>query len=166
MTDLNKPATPVDWLEEPKKRPETLNVISILTFVGSGLAILGQIYNFFKARSTYDQLVQNQDKIDQLPEFAKKLMGSDPIGIARKTLENRMPMLILVIVASALCIYGALQMRQLKKVGFPIYVIGELLPFVAYYIFIGQMSVFALVFSLLVAGAFIIMYATQLKHMS
>ena len=54
MTDLNKPATPENWLEEPKKRPDTLNVISILTFVGSGIAILGQIYSFFKAQSTYE----------------------------------------------------------------------------------------------------------------
>jgi hypothetical protein len=166
MTDVQKPATPANWLEEPKKRPETLNVISILTFIGSGIAIIGQIYNFFKAQSTYDQLVQNQDKLDQMPDFVKKLMGPDPMGSARRTLENRTPMLILVIVASVLCIYGALQMRQLKKVGFPIYVIGELLPIAAYYIFIGPMSVFTLIFSLLINGAFIIMYATQLKHMS
>ena len=166
MTDVRKPATPENWLEEPKKRPETLNVISILTFVGSGIAILGQIYSFFKAQSTYDQIVQNQDKMDQAPDFVKKLMGSDPVGMARKTLENRTPMLILAIVAAVLCIYGALQMRQLKKIGFPIYVIGELLPLVAYYIFIGPMGVFTLVFSLLINGAFIIMYATQLKHMS
>ena len=166
MTDRPKPATPENWLEEPKKLPETLNVISILTFVGSGVAILGQIYSFFKAQSTYDQIAQNQDKMDQAPEFLKKLMGPDPVGMARKTLENRTPMLILAIVAAALCIFGALQMRQLKKIGFPIYVIGELLPIVAYYIFIGQMGVFTLVFSLLINGAFIIMYATQLKHLS
>jgi hypothetical protein len=166
MTDVQKPATPDNWLEEPKRRPETLNVITILTFVGSGMGILTQIYSYFKAQSNYDQIVQNQDKLEQLPGFLKKMMGSDPVGMARKTLETRTPMLILVVVAAALCIYGALQMRQLKKIGFPIYVIGELLPFVAYYIFIGQMSVFSLVFALLIAGAFIAMYATQLKHMS
>jgi hypothetical protein len=166
MTDLNKPVTSGDWLDEPKKRPETLNVISILTFVGSGIAILGQIYSFFKAQSTYDQMVQNQDKLDQAPAFVKKLMGSDPITMARKTLENRTPMLILAIVAAGLCIYGALQMRQLKKIGFPIYIIGELLPILAYYIFIGPMGVFTVGFSLLINGAFIIMYATQLKYMS
>ncbi len=166
MTDLQKPATPDNWLEEPKKRPETLNVISILTFVGSGLAILTQCYSFFTAQSSYDQIVKNQDKLDQMPDFVKRMMGPDPIGMARKTLETRTPMLILVIVASALCIYGALQMRQLKKVGFPIYVIGEILPFIVYYIFVGPMPVFSLVFGLLIAGAFIIMYATQLKHLS
>ncbi|HEY4290156.1 MAG TPA: hypothetical protein VGN00_23810 [Puia sp.] len=166
MTDVQKPATPGNWLEEPKKRSETLNVISILTFVGSGIAILGQIYSFFKAQSTYDQILQNQDKMEQAPDFLKKLMGSDPVGMARKTLENRTPMLVLAIVAAALCIYGALQMRKLKKIGFPIYVIGELLPIIAYYIFVGPMGIFTLIFSLLINGAFIIMYATQLKHMS
>ena len=166
MTDVQKTATPENWLQEPKKRPETLNVITILTFVGSGITILSQLYSFFKAQSAYDQIVQNQDKMEQAPEFLKKLMGSDPVGLARKTLENRTPILILGIVAAVLCIYGALQMRQLKKIGFPIYVIGELLPFVVSFIFVGQMPIFGLVFALLINGAFIIMYATQLKHMS
>ena len=166
MTDLNKPATPQNWLEEPKKRPDTLNVITILTFIGSGLAILTQCYSFVTAQSSYDQIVKNQDKLDQMPDFVKRMMGPDPVGMARKTLENRTPMLILAIVAAALCIYGALQMRQLKKIGFPIYVIGELLPIIAYYVFIGPMGVFTLIFSLLINGAFIIMYATQLKHLS
>jgi len=166
MTDVQKPATPDNWLEEPKKRSETLNVISILTFIGSGLAILLQFYSFVKAQSNYDQIVQNQDKLDQIPDFIKRMMGPDPVGMARKTLETRTPMLILVVVAAALCIYGALQMRQLKKIGFPIYVIGEMLPIIAYYIFIGSMPVFSLVFALLINGAFIIMYATQLKHMA
>ena len=166
MTDVQKTATPENWLQEPKKRPETLNVITILTFVGSGITILSQLYSFFKAQSAYDQIVQNQDKMEQAPEFLKKLMGSDPVGLARKTLENRTPILILGIVAAVLCIYGALQMRQLKKIGFPIYVIGELLPFVVSFIFVGQMPIFGLVFALLINGGFIIMYATQLKHMS
>jgi hypothetical protein len=166
MTDVQKTATPENWLEEPKKRPETLNVISILTFVGSGFAILVQLYSFVKAQSNYDQIVQNQDKLDQMPGFLKRMMGPDPVGMARKTLESRTPMLILAIVASALCIFGAMQMRQLKKIGFPIYVIGEILPFIAYYIFVGPMPIFSLVFGLLINGGFIIMYATQLKHLS
>jgi hypothetical protein len=166
MTDAQQPATPENWLEEPKKRSGMLNVITILTFVGSGLAIVGQIYSFFSAQRNYEQIVQAQDKMDQAPDFIKKMVGPDPVGIARKTLESRTPMLILGIVAAALCIYGALQMRQLKKIGFPIYVIGELLPIVAYYIFIGQMGIFTLVFTMLIAGAFIVMYATQLKRLS
>jgi len=166
MTDVQKPKTPENWLEEPKKRPETLNIISILTFIGSGITILLQLYSFAKAQSNYDQIVQNQDKLDQLPGFLKRMMGSDPVGMARKTLETRTPMLILVVVAAALCIYGAMQMRQLKKIGFPIYIIGELLPFIAYYIFLGPMPIISLVFGLLINGGFIIMYATQLKHLS
>lgn len=166
MTDAQRPATPENWLEEPKKRSETLNVITILTFIGSGIAIVSGIWGFFNAQHSYDQIVQAQDKMDQAPEIIKRMVGPDPVGMARKALENRTPMLILGIVAAALCIYGALQMRQLKKIGFPIYVIGELLPLVAYYIFIGQMGIVTLALTVVIAGAFIIMYATQLKHLS
>ncbi|HTI88987.1 MAG TPA: hypothetical protein VL727_00295 [Puia sp.] len=166
MTDVQKTAASGSFLEEPKKRPETLNVISILTFIGSGITILTQFVSFFRAQSNYDQMVQNQDKMEQAPDFLKRLMGPDPVGMARKTLENRTPMLILGIVGAVLCIYGAVQMRKLKKIGFPIYVIGELLPFVVSFIFIGQMPIFGLVFALLINVAFIIMYATQLKYLS
>jgi hypothetical protein len=166
MTDVQKPATSDNWLEEPPKRTDTLNVITILTFIGCAIIIYFQFREFFRAQSTYDQIVQNQDKIEQLPAIVKKIMGPDPIGKARKTLENRTPMLILGVVAAALCVYGAVLMRQLKKIGFPIYVIGELLPLLAYYIFIGQMSMLILIFSLLINGIFILLYAGQLKHMS
>ncbi|HEY6900407.1 MAG TPA: hypothetical protein VI233_07185 [Puia sp.] len=165
MTDYQQPANP-NLLEEPKKPTETLKVISVLTFIGSGIAIFGQVYSFLTAQKSYDTIVQMQDKMDQAPDFVKKMMGPDPIGTARKTLEARTPMLILAIVASVLCIYGAMQMRQLKKQGFPIYVVGELLPIVAYFIFIGQMSIFALCFSLIIAGLFIFLYAGQRKYMS
>ncbi|MBS1660134.1 MAG: hypothetical protein JST68_03685 [Bacteroidetes bacterium] len=165
MTDYQQSANP-NLLEEPRKPSETLKVISVLTFIGSGLAILAQLYSFFTAQKSYDTVVQMQDKMDQAPDFVKKMMGPDPVGTARKTLEAKTPMLIIAIVASVLCIYGAMQMRQLKKQGFPVYVIGEVLPIFAYYIFIGQMSIFALCFSLLIAGLFIFLYASQRKYMS
>jgi hypothetical protein len=166
MTDFQQPGAPANLLEEPKKRSETLNVITILTFIGSGIAIISQVYSFFKAQASYDQMVAMQDKMDQMPGFMKGMMGGDPIEMTRKALENRTPLLILNVVAAVLCIYGAMQMRQLKKAGFPIYVIGELLPFATMFIFLGSMGGFALIFSLLIAAVFIFLYASQRKHLS
>jgi hypothetical protein len=166
MTDFQQPGAPANLLEEPKKRSETLNVITILTFVGSGIAIISQLYSFFKAQASYDQMVAMQDKMDQMPGFMKGMMGGDPIEMARKALDNRVPLLILVVVAAVLCIYGAMQMRQLKKVGFPIYVIGELLPIPTTMILLGITSGFGLIFSLLIAAVFIILYASQRKYLS
>jgi hypothetical protein len=168
MADLNQPANTENWLEEPRKLPSLLNVLTILTFIGCGLAIVGGITGYFTAASTYDKQVQLQDKMDQMPDFVKNLAGPDPVGNARKQLENRIPITLLTLVAGALCLYGAIQMRKLKKTGFPIYIVGELLPFLTIIIFIGSGLITSVtgIISLLISAVFIILYATQLKYLS
>ena len=154
------------FLEEPKKIPDMLNVLTILTFVGSGIGFCSSIWGFFKAQDSYDKMVEAQSKLDSMPDFAKKLMGPEMLEMTRKALENRTPILILALLSYALCVYGAIQMRQLKKAGFTIYLVGELLPIVAGAIFIGIgfFGGFAIV-GYLIYAIFIILYATQLKYM-
>jgi hypothetical protein len=154
------------FLEEPKKIPDMLNVLTILTFVGSGIGFCSSIWGFFKAQDSYDKMVEAQSKLDSMPDFAKKFMGPEMLEMTRKALENRTPILILALLSYALCVYGAIQMRQLKKAGFTIYLVGELLPIVAGAIFIGTglFGGFAIV-GYLIYAVFIILYATQLKYM-
>jgi hypothetical protein len=154
------------FLEEPKKIPDMLNVLTILTFVGSGIGFISSIWSCVKAQDNYDKMVAAQSNLDSMPDFAKKLMGPEMMEMARKSLENRIPILILSLLSYALCVYGAIQMRQLKKAGFTIYLVGELLPIVAVAIFIGSgtFGVFA-IFGYCIYIIFIILYATQLKYM-
>jgi hypothetical protein len=61
-----------------------------------------------------------------------------------------------------------MQMRNLKKQGYLIYVIGELLPILSFAIFIGFGGLFggiAMMFSTLFALLFIILYTTQRKYL-
>jgi hypothetical protein len=167
MTDTNAKTDLLNW-EEPKKLPDMLNVLTILTFVGSGLFACSALYSFLNAQKSYDNIIKMQDKLDDAPAIVKKFMGPDMIELARKSVENRTPILLLTLIAYGLCTYGAIQMRKLKKTGFSIYVLGELLPLVTGLIFIGTTSVggFAYIFTVLILAIFIILYATQLKHMS
>jgi hypothetical protein len=167
MTDTNTKPDQLNWVE-PKKLPDMLNVLTILTFIGSGLAVLISLYGFVKAPQTYSEMVKMQDKMDQVPAFVKKMMGADPVGAALKALDNRTPLLLLSLVAYGLCIYGAIQMRNYKKIGFSIYVLGELLPLVTSALFLGTASLSGtgVIFSLLLSLVFIILYATQLKNLS
>ena len=64
MADLNQPANTENWLEEPKKLPSMLNVLTILTFIGNGLGFFSAFYSFFSAASNYDKIVQAQDQPD------------------------------------------------------------------------------------------------------
>ena len=81
--------------------------------------------------------------------------------------ENRLPILILSLVAIGLSLYGVLQMRKLKKQGFLFYVIGELLPFLTGAFFIGTFTLsgtFAVV-GYVIAAIFIILYASHRKNL-
>jgi hypothetical protein len=167
MTDINQPANTENWLEEPKKLPAMLNVLTILTFIANGLGFITSFYSYFSAASNYDKVVQAQDQIDQMPGFVKNMMGPDPVGTARRTLENRLPILLLTIVGCLLCFYGAWQMRKLKKTGFTIYIVGDVVPLISMCLFIGASTLtgFAGIFGLIITVVFIILYATQLKYL-
>ena len=167
MADLNQPANTENWLEEPKKLPSMLNVLTILTFISNGLGFITAFYSYFSAASNYDKVVQAQDKMDQMPDFVKNMMGPDPVGNARRMLDNRLPIMLLTLVGCLLCFYGAFQMRKLKKTGFTIYIIGDVVPFIGLFIFIGasMLTGFSGIFGLLITIVFIILYATQLKYL-
>jgi hypothetical protein len=144
-----------------------LNVLTILTFIGNGLGFIGAFYSYFSAASNYDKVVQAQDKIDQMPDWAKKMMGPDPVGNARRMLDNRLPIMLLTLVGCLLCFYGAWEMRKLKKTGFTIYIVGDIVPFISLFIFIGASALtgFTGIFTLIIVVVFVILYATQLKYM-
>jgi hypothetical protein len=167
MTDTNAKPDLLNW-EEPKKLPDMLNVLTILTFIGNGLGLLFSLYGFINARATYEKTVQMQDKMDEMPAVVKKMMGSDPVGASLRMLDNRVPILLLALVAYGLCIYGAIQMRQRKKMGFSLYILGDIVPLVSAFLFIGvgSLSGFGFLFGMAITVVFILLYASQLKHMS
>lgn len=167
MADINPSSKQENWLGEPRKLPDTLNVLTILTFIGCGVGLLGTLYGFFFAQSMYDSAVKAQENMDRAPAFLKSLQGPDPIGSARAMLDNKLPIFLLSLVALALCLYGAIQMRQWKKNGFTFYLIGELLPILTGYLFIGASTLtgFRFVLGIGFTALFIILYATQLKHL-
>lgn len=143
-----------------------LNVLTILTFIGCALSFIGSIWSFFTAEKSYKQLLEAQDKMGDAPAWAKSFMKPEMIEVARKAAENRLPLFILGIVAVALCFYGALQMRQLKKQGYILWLVGEILPLASgmFFIGMGMFSGFYLLL-LLFPVIFIILYTFQRKHL-
>lgn len=80
------------------KRPSFLTVLCILTFIGSGLGIIGGLLG---------------------------MIGSSALGMFAP--QGTMIVQIIALAASALCLFGAIQMWGLKKQGFMMYVLGALL---------------------------------------
>lgn len=151
--------------------PTGLNVLTILTIIGCVIGLGFSILGFVNAKSSYDKKEQvlEQMKSADTPKFLKSMMG-DPANFEQtviKGYENRIPILILSLVALALCFVGAMQMRKRKKQGYLLYVIGELIPFVTMAFFIGffALSGFTFIFSLVIAAVFILLYTMQKKHL-
>jgi hypothetical protein len=169
MAGSNPTVKPNDdnWLgEHGEKLPSTINVLTILTFIANGLGFILAFVGYFRAQASYDATVKSTADLDKAPDWARKMAGPHPVETAQAMLDNKLPVLIISVVASVLCFYGAVQMRKLKKSGFSLYILGDIVPFTTG-IFIG-FDVFATItygFIIAITILFVILYATQLKYM-
>lgn len=156
---------------QKKPLPGGLNALTILTYIGCVIAFLGAIWNFYNAKHAYDTRADVIEKMNSgtMPSWAKNMMPdmSHFEEMVTKAYENRIPILLLTLAATALCFIGATQMRKMKKQGFVLYTIGEILPFFTSAFFIGTFvltGTFAYV-GYAIALLFILLYAGQRKNM-
>lgn len=152
-------------LDQPKL-PSILNVLTILSIIGSILGLIGGVYNFVTAEEGYKKMLEAQSKMQDAPAFVKKMMGPEMLETLRKTAENKVPLLVLTLIGSALCLYGAIEMRKLKKQGYMLWMVGEILPLVGSVVFIGfgmfsGFGIGGLIFPLL----FIALYTVNRKYL-
>jgi len=141
--------------------PQGIKVLSILTYVGSGLQILGSVFNYFMSAYSVKQLeaMKEMEKQSSMKGMSSFFKWSTDATL--KQYEYRLTLLIVSVVSAVLCIYGVLQMRKLRRQGFVIYSIAEFAFPVVTTVLVGFVSG---VFGLLVALLFVILYALQRKH--
>jgi L-asparagine transporter-like permease len=70
-----------------------LKVLTILTFIGSGIAILSGIYQYMTADKILAAMQQmaNSPDFDKMPDFAKKFYSPEAIELVRLSVENKLP---------------------------------------------------------------------------
>lgn len=156
---------------EKPKLSRTLNVLTILTFIGCAFQLLGALWQFSTAQKNYDDKDAMLEKMNspEMPAFARSMMGNpkDYEMMVTKNLDNKVPLLIVGLLSAGLCFFGALQMRKLMKQGYLLYVIGELLPFISMAFFVGTFAMKGFGFYA-VAGIsllFILLYTSQRKKL-
>ncbi len=151
---------------ETKKLPTGLNVLTILTFIWSAYELYSSISNFFRGKQALVEMQNAQEKMAEAPAWAKKLAGPEMMAVMEKSIENKLPLLIIGLVSVALCVYGAIEMRKLKKQGYLLWLIGEMLPYVGAVIFIGGIFFNTFIaFFIIFPIIFIILYTLQRKHL-
>lgn len=167
MTDLNEIKDTLNLEEHDiKKLPQMLNVLTILTYVGSGLGILSGIYSYFticNSVETFEEL----EGLSSMDGLAGRMMEG-AMELATKQCDSRLLILIATLAACALTIYGAMQMRNLKKQGFTLYAVGELLLPVVTIILLGSgaLSGMLMATSFVFPIIFIVLYFTQRKYLT
>jgi hypothetical protein len=172
MTDFNQNVDQAKDLlnleqKDMSKLPSMLNVLTILTYVGCAIGAIMSIWGYFSAASSY-KLIQAMETSPGTGNRALDNMMSAGAEMAKKQYDNRLMILLLGLVGIVLCFYGAMQMRNLKKQGYLFYVIGEVLPILSFAIFVGFGSIFSgisMIFGVLIAAVFIILYTTQRKFL-
>lgn len=142
--------------------PQGLNVLTILSFIGNGVQIIGSIIGYFLIDYSVKQAKQMTD-MEKEPAL-KGMSGFFKLSADAtiKQYEHRVLLLVVGLIASAICIYGVWQMRQYKKQGFVIYAAGEFaLPLVTV-LLVGW---FSAVFGLFIAVLFTLLFNYQRKYL-
>jgi hypothetical protein len=154
--------------QQPKGLPGMLNVLTILTFIGCGIAYISSIISFFSASNYEKNMAEMEELQDNMGdnELANSMMQGS-VDMMQKSYDYRYIILLSGLLFTTLCLIGALQMRKLKKSGYTLYVIGEIAPIVIMGALIGFSLVggLTILMSLVFAVVFVILYTTQRKYL-
>lgn len=158
----------------PRKRPDFLTVLCILTFIGSGFGLVSALTNYANAdvltEIAKDALDQSKEKVDEDLEGSEK-------GIANKVISGAASMMdpvklkqnyLLTFVSNLITLSGAFLMFRLKKAGFWLYVAGTLMLVVTPVIIFGPGNLFSLGLTFLfgiIGILFIVLYSLNLKYL-
>jgi hypothetical protein len=164
---MNEALDQLDNFEQkPAELPVFLKVLCILTFVGSGWGLLSGLFNVVMVDSSRELL----ETANRFSDGIYDRMGFDIDEMIRWTNYSNYANLL----GSALCLTGALLMWKLKKVGFYLYVPGNLIPLIVSFFAVNYMmgsgpfaslGMIGVVFGSLFSLAFIVMYGVNFKHL-
>lgn len=151
-----------------RKRPVFLTILCLLSFAGIAFVIATSLNNLTIIPAGEKMIEDHTANGSSFFEYIDVKGIDNYIGFYR--VYN-----ICCIVASIVCLSGVILMWKLRRVGFYLYVVGEIAPVLVFFILFGrdfQNPLLSLKFMtsallmFLVAVAFIVMYAMNYKRMS
>lgn len=175
MTDMNTGAAAAP------KRPSFLTVLCILSFIGCALGLATGVWGYFSNKtaaasglgdqvnerldSAMDDAMTNGEMTDQERQMAESITNALGGGI---NFDNAATASLVGGLMCIVCFIGVFMMWNLKKTGFFIYLIGQVVSIAAPFIWSSGLGIFGSMFSMI--GAifpiiFVILYALNLKHM-
>ncbi len=162
MTDTNTTGT----------RPTLLTVLCILSFVFGGIGLISGLMGLTKdPQADLDQArAQMEEAMAQTggdaPAFVTNMLN-DSIAMLEKQAANHMAITIVGLLCTILSLYGVWKMWNLQKQGFTFYVIATIISLLSTFYFLGFSTTVLFGAGLVgvISLVFILLYASQLKHM-
>ena len=161
-------------VSSPKKRPDFLTVICILTFIGSGFGIINNVTNYLNADVLTEigkqAIDQNREKVDsessgEGKKLADQMMSGASAMMDKKKLKQNY---LLTVLSNIMTLAGALLMFRLRKSGYWLYVAGIVVLVATPLVIFGTGNLLSMSITMLFAVIgilFIILYSLQLKHL-
>lgn len=158
---------------ETSKRPTFLTVICILSFIGLGWrifsGIIGLIFSKFMGSlySMYQGMMEkSMNNMGNMPPEASAKIES-MMNSSLKFVQHTPAINSVNLICSLIALAGVILMWNLRKTGFILYLIPEVIMVFFPLILVGFnfISAIMLVYGIIFTGAFIIMYAVNLKAM-
>ncbi len=150
------------------KPSSLLSTSTILSIIGSAIAMISAVTAFVNAEANYEKIQKmvNDKDVAKAPEFVKSFFNENALLMAQKAVENKVPIMIISLIAAALCLFGAVMMRKLKKDGLKLWMTGELLPIASNLVFLGAASMSGLaLINLVFPAVFIVIYMICRKEL-
>jgi len=154
------------------ERPTFLTVLCVLTFIGSGFALLSGIYNYamapMAAEMTEEALQKAEDQLayQEMNEGTANLL-EQTFSASLEMVEHASTLALISVLGALLSLTGAFLMFKLKRNGYYVYTVAQLMLIIAPISLVGFNFVTGA--SALITGffalLFIVLYGVNLKHL-
>jgi hypothetical protein len=164
----------LDYNQQPVERPTFLKVLCILSFISIGLSLVFSLGSLVGGPQSEDEMIAQ--KVELL-EANDELRDSGMDGFAdmmeqmtrmNESINANFYMASVVsILALLIGFYGVFSMWQGKKIGFHLYIVYSLISVGQLYLFVSPADIpsIAIIFNLIVAAVFVLLYSRNLHWM-
>jgi hypothetical protein len=155
------------------KRPLLITFLGIIGFIEVALSMELGLFRIFTGISLIPandiKNLSGIEKVKDLKVFTNDLFtGIDTqLVYTNKVIDNSIFLGVISFLASVFCFIGIVWMWKLKKKGYYVYIVGEMLPIIATIALVGLSFTGTMaIISVLLPLVFIILWGINLKHMN
>lgn len=153
-------------------RPTALIVFGILSWLSLGLGLIGVVSNALSGPPTDEDI--RQQEIEMLSQLTPEMVlesgwvVSETVDFLKTTQVKFGLLTAITFVEVIIGLIAVIMMFKLRKIGFHLYIVYSLIALGYWILFFGHntLGTIMAVLSGIISGIFILLYASQLKHMN